>query len=133
MGNLTARIEDEEAVCSYWLTPVMDMGTNVQGKTLEKLTISVETGCRGKIKFGYETRVAARSLLGRGDAGFTFEDFDFYDFSFEPGFASSFTARVRERNFNYIRLHYVSEDTGACAVNNMTLTFKAGSANRGIK
>lgn len=118
---------------AYWVTPLMDMGTNVQGKTLERLTISVEPECNGKLTFGYETRVNKRDISARGLNDFSFDAFDFCDFHFETDFASSFTARVRERNFNYIRLRYASSDESALGVNNITLTFKRGSENKGLR
>ena len=118
---------------AYWVTPFMDMGTNVQGKTLERLTISVEPECDGKLTFGYETRVNKRDISARGLNGFSFDTFDFCDFHFRTDFASSFTARVRERNFNYIRLRYASSDESALGVNNITLTFKRGSENKGLR
>ena len=118
---------------AYWVTPFMDMGTNVQGKTLERLTISVEPECNGRLTFGYETRANKRDLSARELNGFSFDTFDFCDFHFETDFASSFTARVRERNFNYIRLRYASSDESALGVNNITLTFKRGSENKGLR
>lgn len=64
---------------------------------------------------------------------FDFNDIDFEDFSFESSFASSFTFRSKERNFNFIVIRYVSDNQYSCAVNSITIRYKINQINRGVR
>lgn len=119
-------------VVAKWVSAVMDLGTNVFSKTLLKLTVAVEPNGAGPITFGYETRLTNAALTAKSMRGFSFDDMDFYDFTFNSIFASSYTARVKERNFNYIVFRFISDSKYSCAVHNLTATYKINKENRGI-
>lgn len=128
----TASFVHHTNVVAKWVTPIMDLGTNVMAKTLLKLTIAVEPDGGGPVVVGYETRVANAEITGKSMRGFSFDDMDFNNFTFETSFASSHTVRVKERNFNYIIFRFISDSKYPCAVHNLTATYKINKSNRGV-
>ncbi len=119
-------------VVAKWYSAVMDLGSNVMAKTLLKLTIAVEPDGCGPLSFGYETRMTSANINGKSMRGFSFEDIDFNDFTFETGFASSYTVRVKERNFNYVMFRFISDSHYPCSVHDFTATYVINKENRGI-
>lgn len=128
----TASFIHHSNVVAKWYSPVMDLGTNVMSKTLLKLTIAVEPDGGGPLNFGYETRMSNADVVGKSMRGLSFDDIDFNNFTFETSFASSYTVRVKERNFNYIILRFISDSPYSCAVHNLTAVYKINKENRGI-
>lgn len=120
-------------ICAEWYTPVTDLGTSMASKTLLKMTVVTEPGMRGVLSFGYDTKNASRAMSVRGEGGFSFEEFSFENFSFDTAFATSYTARVNQRNFNYIMFRIVSDNDEACAVNNFTVLYKINQNNKGVR
>lgn len=130
--ELTAVFTHHTNVVAKWFSAVMDLGTNVYSKSLLKLTVVVDIGASGPVKFGYETRLTNTEIAGKKLGGLSFDDVDFNEFSFTPNFASSYTVRVNERNFNYIIFRFVSDTRDPCAVHNLTATYKINKENRGV-
>lgn len=131
--NLIARLESYSPVVSEWYSPIMDLGTNVYSKSLTRLTVSTEPTVNGNITVGYETRAVSRELGAKGLDIFDFNSLTFESFAFDTGFASSYTTRLRERNFNYIIFRFISETPTDCAVNDMTIEYKINKLNTGVK
>ena len=131
--NLIARLESYSPVVSEWYSPIMDLGTNVYSKSLTRLTVSTEPTVNGNITVGYETRAVSRELGAKGLDIFDFNALTFESFAFDTGFASSYTTRLRERNFNYIIFRFISETPTDCAVNDMTIEYKINKLNTGVK
>ena len=131
--NPIAEFWRERNVVARWQTPVFDLGSNEVSKTLLKLTISAESGNGGKLTFGYETRKTVRELVAQGLHKFSFEDLDFSSFSFDTGFANSYSVKVKERNFNYITFRFVSDSDRDCSINNFTVTYKINQRNLGVR
>ena len=67
-----------------------------------------------------------------GTAPFDFGALDFESFSFDTGFAQSFTRRLNVRNFNYIVFRIYSDTAEDCAVNSIAIEYKINQTNRGI-
>ncbi len=135
-------------VKAEWVTPVLDLGTNAYSKSLLSLTVATEPGIDGTVTFGYETRrvlrhvEAGRSLaisteagatvVGGGE-GFSFDDIDFNQFSFDTAFACSYTRRMNLRNFNFITFRFGSDSERDCAVSSAMVTYKINRKNRGVR
>jgi len=69
----------------------------------------------------------------RGGDRFSFEDFSFNAFSFDTGFANSYSVRCNERNFNYILFRFLSDDDGDCAVSDFSVVYKINRENKGVR
>lgn len=126
----------ESTVVAEWYSQIMDMGTNDQSKTLLKMTISCEPEMNGNITFGYETKAVSKMIDARGLRNmsvFSFDSLSFDEFTFECGYASSYSARVNARNFNFIIIRFISDGNADCAVNDITLTYKINRSNIGVR
>ncbi len=130
---LSAVLTRRSPVVAEWYSPILDMGTNESSKTLLKLTVSTEPEINGNISFGYETRSVSNLIGAKGINIFSFDNLSFENFSFETGFASSYSVRLNVRNFNYIIFRFVSDSDTDCAVNDFTVTYKINKANRGVR
>lgn len=131
LNNLRGRIVHADTVIAEWYTPVMDLGSNTQRKTLTRLTVALEPGIGGKVSFGYETRAVSRLATEMGGmGGLDLSSLDFSEFSLSS-FAASWTARVLERNMNYISLRWRSDDASDCRVDSITARYKVTGDIRG--
>ena len=130
---IKARLTFRENIRAEWYTPIYDLGSNMYAKTLVNFTISTEPLVKNSIVAGYQTRNMTSEFVAKGVKSFDFNDFDFEDFSFESDFGSSFTKKVKERNFNFIMLRYISDNQNACAVNSMTIRYKVNKLNKGVR
>jgi hypothetical protein len=147
-SNWTGHYMRVHPVKAEWVTPVLDLGTNAYSKSLLSLTVATEPGIDGTVTFGYETRrvlrhvEAGRSLaisteagatvVGGGE-GFSFDDIDFNQFSFDTAFACSYTRRMNLRNFNFITFRFGSDSERDCAVSSAMVTYKINRKNRGVR
>lgn len=131
--NPIIELWNDRNVVAEWYTPIFDMNTNECAKTLLKLTVSADPKSGGRLEFGFETRRTSRTLLSKGMQAFSFDDLDFSNFSFETGFTSSYSVKVRERNFNYIQFRFISDSDTDCAVNSMTAIYKINKRNLGVR
>ena len=120
-------------VVAEYHTPVFDFGTIESSKTLLKMSVAVEPQLSGKLAFGYETRNVYKMLNVKGIRRFTFDDFNFNNFSFDTGFNNSYSVRVNERNFNYIMFRFVSDSDTDCVINKFTAIYKINKSNRGVR
>ena len=131
--ELLATICFKQNVVSKWFTPICDLGTNMYSKTLLGMSITTEPLVKGAVTIGYQTRNIEKDFITYGTKGFDFNDIDFEDFSFESSFTNSNTIRVKERNFNFIIIRYVSNTQSACAVNGITIRYKINRLNKGVR
>lgn len=141
-GEYNATPQPRAVICytknivAEWYSQIMDLGTNVSSKTLLRMAISCEPEMNGNISFGYETRAVSK-LIGSGGFKdiqlFSFENLSFESFSFDCGYASSYTVKLNERNFNFIIVRFISESDSDCAVNDITLIYKINRSNIGVK
>lgn len=121
-------------VKAEWYSPVLDLGSDALRKTLHSLSLSVQPVKRGSIRFGYKTRTQEALSFARGARSFGFDDVDFTDFSFETNdFMSSYTRRLKVRNFNYIMFRFAGESDGDCIVNSMTAEYSVLKKNLGVR
>lgn len=132
-ASLTGKLWHREPVCARWVSCVTDLGVSMVGKSLHRLSITCEPTVRGRVSFGYNTRLGSgRDMAGGGDV-FSFEALDFRSFSFETGFASSYSARIFERNVNYLTLAVESREPTACAFNRLELLWSLGGYLSGVR
>ena len=125
-----------------WISPILDLGSNNKSKTLDSITIQVDSSANGLVNFGYETRkvdsmLESKQVKRTTDAEkqlvFSFDDIDFNNFTFETAFASSYTKKMHERNFNYIIFKWISKDDKNSAVNSIGVVYHLCKNNRGLK
>jgi hypothetical protein len=131
-ANEVTVTRNQNVVAEYH-TPIFDFGTIESSKTLLKMSVAVEPQLSGKLAFGYETRNVYKMLNVKGIRRFTFDDFNFNDFSFDTGFNNSYSVRVNERNFNYIMFRFISDSDTDCIINKFTAIYKINKSNRGVR
>ena len=131
--NLTAEITQHKNIAAEWITPYLDLGSNMVSKTLTRMTVAVESGTGGLLWFGYDTRKATAALTAKQAGCFSFDTLSFTDFSFDTGFATSYTVRKRVRDFNYIRFRFLSDDDKPCGLYNFTAEYKTHKKNGGLR
>lgn len=120
-------------VIAQWKTPYLDMGTNMQGKTIHSFTVSCECDNGGTVNLGYETRKMRGEVKARSAGTFSFKNFSFEGFTFENGFAASHTVRHTIRDFNYIQFVFSSDSPHRCALHDFSAVYKINKMNRGVK
>lgn len=130
--NITADIMRNRNVCAEWITPVFDFGTNAESKILLGITIATEPTVNGQIEFGFDTKNASKLLQAKGVNVFSFSNLSFENFSFDTGFASSYTKKLKQR-FNFIIFRFKSDNEYDCAVNSFSVNYKINNANKGVK
>ena len=131
-SSLTMKVYCYKNVVSSWYTPVFDLGAIDVAKTLLSMSLTVDPNIRGKVSFGYETKNVLRLLDFRSERVFDFDNIDFDDFSFDTGFTSSYTVKVKARRFNYIMFKFISDTDSDCAVCNFKATYIYNGRHRGI-
>jgi hypothetical protein len=131
--NAKVIVTHERNIVAEYNTAIFDFGTIESSKTLLKMSVAVEPQLSGKLAFGYETRNVYKMLNVKGIRRFTFDDFNFNDFSFDTGFNNSYSVRVNERNFNYIMFRFVSDSDTDCIINKFTAIYKINKSNRGVR
>lgn len=130
---LSATITHIQNVVAEFYTPVLDFGTNESSKTLLKLTVSTEPEINGKLSFGYETKSMNRLINAKGINVFSLDDLSFENFSFDTGFANSYSVKCNERNFNFMIFRFISDNDSNCIVNTLTVLYKINKANKGVR
>lgn len=123
----------ENNVVSKWYTPAMDMGASDYIKQMTRLTIATEQVTDGKIQFGWETKNAngLKEIDAKGLDVFDFNNLNFGQFTFDTGFESAFTRRIKA-TFNYIVFRFVSDNDCDSCVHSMTIEYKINRANKGV-
>ncbi len=130
--SASGKVTHAAPVVASWVSPVMDMGTSMARKTLLAMSVVSEPGVAGVVKCGYETAQLESCMFASGGQPFSLETLDFANFSFDTGFAQSFTKRLNVRNFNYIVFRIYSDTATDCAVNSITVEYKINQTNRGV-
>lgn len=122
-----------DAVEMVWYTPIFDLGSNMWAKSLLGITISADASTTGAIDFGFDTRNISSNIQSLNYQSFTFDDIDFNNFTFLTAIASSYTLRVKEKDFNFIILKFGSKTPTSAVINNVTVYYKVNQMNRGIR
>lgn len=130
--HLTGLLWHETDIKAEWYTPVLDLGTNESAKTLLKMTMCTNPETNGQLSFGYETKNAKSIINAKGLNIFSFDNIDFNNFSFDTGFANSYSVKCNERDFNFIQFKFYSDNDYNCSINNFTIIYKINKANRGV-
>ncbi len=131
--NLTAAIYQKKSVKAYWRTPILDFGSNSNAKTLLQITICQEFGTSGRIKFGYETARSFVEVESIKSKAFNFNDISLDNLTFDTFGADSYTRKVNERNFNFIRFYFASDENSDCSINKISLIYKFNKQNKGVQ
>lgn len=131
--ELQARVTHHKNIVAEWLTPYMDMGSNMISKTMTRMTVAAESGTGGVLWFGYDTRKAGNLKTAKQSGSFSFDNLSFTDFSFDTGFATSYTVKKRVRDFNYIRFRFLSDDEKPCGFYNFSVEYKIHKMNGGLR
>lgn len=131
--GITGRLWHREPVKARWVSAVTDLGASMVGKSLHRLSITCEPTVHGRVSFGYNTRMSSLRRDSVGGAPFSLEALDFRSFSFETGFASSYSVRIFERQVNYLALAVESSEDTACAFNRLELLWSFGGYLSGVK
>lgn len=120
-------------VVAEWFTPVFDMGANDYIKQLLALTVATEQVTNGNMTFGYETKsvVGLVNINAQGLDVFSFSNLNFNKFTFDTGFSTSFTRKVKA-GFNFIIFRFVSDNEYDCCVNSFTIYYKINRRNKGV-
>ena len=130
----SGKLWHKENVCARWVSCVTNLGVSIVGKGLHRLSITCEPTVRGRVTFGYNTRMGnLRQVSEGGGKIFSLTDFDFRNFSFDTGFAASYSVRVFERNVNYVALAVESIEDAACAFNRLELEWSYGRHLTGVR
>ena len=130
---ISGKITHKKNVVSKWYTPIFDLGSSVLSKTLLRIILTTEPYIKSSLSIGYETALSNGIVRQqKRDTGFSFEDLDFDSFSFETGFASSYSFKALKRNFNYIMLKITSESDSDCSVNQLSLIYKINNLIKGV-
>ena len=110
-SSYTLEIKKEvlKNVVAEYVTFPFDFETNVRTKNLYALSVSSSPG-GGKMKFGYVTRRGNAMSDSFPNDGFDFGMIDFRSFSFSRSFEMSRTVRLFERNFNYVKFVFFSDE-----------------------
>ena len=80
-----------------------------------------------RIRKGRQQKELAKAI-GTDEPNFSFENF-----SFETGFANSYSVKCKERNFNFIIFRFVSDNDSDCIVNTFTVLYKINKSNKGVE
>ena len=132
LGSQPTRLWHRETVAARWISPYLNLGSDLHEKTLLALTVTAGEDS-GRFRFGYETKRAERREAMRGIDAMSFEDLSFERFSFENAFASSYTVRMRERDINYIRFCFFSDTPEELTVERLTALYKINRMNGGVR
>lgn len=133
-GLLTARVTRVKNVKAEWVTAINDLGSAEYTKRLTGMTVVVEKGTSGEVKFGYESRFGPSldQVYGVSDE-FSWSDFSFVDFTFDAGFARSYSVRLLERGANFVAMRLTSDNGNACAINRMAIQYEVTRKTRGVR
>lgn len=133
LDPITFTIIVHEAVEMVWYSPIFDLGTNLYSKTLFAMTVSADASTKGEIDFGFDTRNISSNIQSLNYQEFTFDDIDFNNFTFLTAIASSYTKRVKEKDFNFIILKFGSKTRTSAVINSCTIMYKINQMNKGIR
>lgn len=133
-GLLTARVTRLKYVKAEWVTAINDLGSAEYTKRLTGMTVVVEKGTSGEVKFGYESRFGPSldQVYGVSDE-FSWSDFSFVNFTFDAGFARSYSVRLLERGANFVAMRLTSDNGNACAINRMAIQYEVTRKTRGVR
>lgn len=131
---LTARITRPHAIYAEWVTPISDLGSPEYSKRLLGMTVVAKAKEGGELRFGYESRfgLSMEQAYGSTD-GFSFSDFSFRDFTFDTGFATSYSVRLMERNVNFVAMRICSDTERPCAIERLSMQYEINKRNKGVR
>lgn len=124
-------LEKAIPVRAEWVTPYLDLGSNLYAKTLLGLSLTAGAESKG-VRFGYQTK-RRNGMTDSAISSFDEGSFSVDGFSMENGFPASHTVRTNVRNFNYIRFRLVSDNDSPCSFHALSTLYKINRMNRGVR
>lgn len=144
--NVNFIITLHHPVAMIWHSALMDLGTSMYSKTLLQLSLSSKSMVKDAIEFGYEitknlealrdgsiTENYQQSLYFNEQTALNFNDMNFDMFTFGGSGASSFTKRLKVRNFNFITFRILSTSPIECSINDLSAVYMVNRMNRGVR
>lgn len=125
-------IFEAKNVSAVYHSPMLDMGSAVQTKTLYKIALTAGINDIGHIKVGYETH-KSDMLSMKGQSGFDFNKLNFNLFSMDVNFAKTYAVRVFERNFNFMMLRLESDENRDLSIEGVTLIYTINNIITGVR
>lgn len=121
-----------ENVCAVYHTPMLDMGTAIQTKTLYKIALTAGVKDIGYIKVGYETHKNDKLDI-KGVSALNFSKLNFNYLTFDLNFAKTYAVRVFERNFNFLMIRIESNDNMDISVESINLIYVLNNLITGVR
>ncbi|MBQ4585108.1 MAG: hypothetical protein IJA82_02740 [Clostridia bacterium] len=129
--SISATIERNKSVSCEFHTAMVDFGTNIYTKTLQKIVVVPTADTAGEIELGYETNRSIEYKKRQVGEGLDFDELDFNSFSFDSSFVKSYIKRVFERNFNYIVFRFASHSNKPFGIQEMSCSYIINNELRG--
>lgn len=121
-------------VSCYYITPPFDMGTKMYNKDLRQLIIVPDTLLGTSVDFGFETKNSTKEFNAYTGRALNFNEIDFDYISFlSETFATVYCKTARVKRWSYIRFFFKSDTDNNCKINNLTIVYKIGTRNKGVR
>ena len=130
----------ESNVVAEWYSNTIDFGVPDYSKTLLGFTVVPERIEGDSVQFGYITREVdnesdvkqlRKSLTTVTENPLNLDGLSLYLLSFNT-FQTSFTKKVKVRNFNYLMWFFKSDSPTDTAINNVLFDYKINHKNKGV-
>ena len=130
----------EKNVVAEWYSNTIDFGVPDYSKTLLGFTVVPERIEGDSVQFGYITREVdnesdvkqlRKSLTTVTENPLNLDGLSLYLLSFNT-FQTSFTKKVKVRNFNYLMWFFKSDSPTDTAINNVLFDYKINHKNKGV-
>lgn len=127
-------------VVAEWFSAIMDFGTPDYSKTLLGFTVAPERIEGDNMEFGYITReldseedvkMLRKNISEVTESPLNLGNLSMFFLSFNT-FQTSFTKKVKVRNFNYLMWFVKSDSPTDSAVNSIIFDYKVNRKNKGV-
>jgi hypothetical protein len=127
-------------VVAEWFSAIMDFGTPDYSKTLLGFTVAPERIEGDKMEFGYITReldseedvnMLRKNISEVTESPLNLDNLSMFFLSFNT-FQTSFTKKLKVRNFNYLMWFVKSDSPTDSAVNSIIFDYKVNRKNKGV-
>lgn len=139
-GVWTCRKSVTKNVVAEWFSAIMDFGTPDYSKTLLGFTVAPERIEGDNMEFGYITReldseedvkMLRKNISEVTESPLNLGNLSMFFLSFNT-FQTSFTKKVKVRNFNYLMWFVKSDSPTDSAVNSIIFDYKVNRKNKGV-
>lgn len=120
------------SVSALWMSAAIDCGDSSVSKTLLSVTANVENTAT-EVKVGVKTANREKRKKIKGLEALDFGDFDMDRLSLYNEFPDTYTVRLKERNFNFVKFRISSTQAGPCRINGLSALYKINKQNKGVR